>query len=259
MNTTLYYFSGTGNSYYIAKELHKQLKDCRLIAITEAYKDIKITPDSQKVGVIFPLYFQSMPKVVMEFIEKLDLKNVEYLFAVVTRGGIAFQGGVFSHLKKVLENKGTKLSASFYIRMPENYIPNFKVPPIKVQERMFNEASQKLKIISDYINSSARRQEKEILSFLRASVHNKFIERLNKIDEGFKVKDTCNSCGLCEKICKFNNIRLDDGKPLWQNNCQFCLACINYCPKRSIEYKNSTIGKDRYNHPDIPASVYLNI
>lgn len=259
MNTTLYYFSGTGNSYHIAKELQKQLKECRLIAITEAYKDINIIPNSRKVGFVFPLYFQSMPKVVMEFIKKLDLKNVEYLFAVVTKGGFALQGGVLSHLKKVLESKGAKLSSGFYIRMPENYIPNFKVPPKKTQERMFSEASQKLKIISECINSNREKQEKEILSFLRAPLHNKFIDRLNEIDEGFNVKDSCNSCGLCEKICKFNNVRLAEGKPSWQNNCQFCLACINYCPKRSIEYKNSTIGKERYNHPDVPASIYLDI
>jgi ferredoxin len=259
MSTTIYYFSGTGNSYHIAKELQKQIEDCKLAAISGEYKKSKIVPDSKKVGFVFPLYFQSMPKAVMEFVEKLDVGNCEYLFAVVTRGGYALQGGVFNHLKKILEGKGAKLSACFYIKMPENYIPVFKVPPKKEQEKMFNAASQKLKVISDCINSNGKRHEKEFLSFLRASMHNRFIGRLEKIHEGFNVKDSCNSCGLCEKICKFNNISLTGRKPLWQNNCQFCMACINYCPGNSIEYKNSTKGKGRYNHPDVPASIYTGI
>ena len=33
MNTTIYYFSGTGNSYAVAKGLAEQLGDTKLIAI----------------------------------------------------------------------------------------------------------------------------------------------------------------------------------------------------------------------------------
>ncbi|KNY25365.1 EFR1 family ferrodoxin [Pseudobacteroides cellulosolvens] len=259
MNTTLYYFSGTGNSYHIAKELQKTIKDCELKAITEVYKETKISSGSEKVGIVFPLYFQSMPKVVMDFIERLDVKSPKYIFAVITRGGKAYQGGALGHLQKTLKSLGVKLSAGFYVRMPENYIPMLKVNSKKEQEKIFNEAQQKLKIISDYINSNVNKLDREFLTFLRPIMHNKFIGGLDKYNEGFNVNDNCNSCGLCEKVCKFHNIRLTNGKPAWQNNCQACLACINYCPKRSIEYKNSTKGKERYNHPEVPASVYIDI
>ena len=259
MNTTLYYFSGTGNSYHIAKELQKRIKDCKLIAITEVYTQTKISSGSEKVGIVFPLYFQSMPKVVMDFIEKLDVKSPKYIFAVITRAGKAYQGGALGHLKKFLKNIGGKLSAGFYVRMPENYIPLLKVPPKKEQDKMFIEAQQKLKVISDIVNSNDIKIDLELLTFLRPIIHKKFIGGLKKFDKGFNVSDSCNSCGLCERVCKFQNIKLTNGKPSWQSNCQACVACINYCPKKAIEHNNSTKDKQRYNHPEVPASVYINI
>ena len=200
-----------------------------------------------------------MPKIVMDFIDKLDVKKFDYIFAVVTRGGKAYQGGALNHLDKLLKLKNTRLSAGFHIRLPDNYIPLFKVPSKIEQEKMFNEASNKITTISSLIKSRHEGLEKEFSSFLRPPMHNRFIKTLDKRHQGFNVKDICNSCGLCEKICKFNNISLKDKKPTWGSNCQFCLACINYCPSVSIEYNSTTKGKDRYHHPEVPSSVYVKI
>jgi len=33
------------------------------------------------------------------------------------------------------------------------------------------------------------------------------------------------------RVCPVNNIEMVDKKPVWQNRCESCLACINWCPK----------------------------
>ena len=53
------------------------------------------------------------------------------------------------------------------------------------------------------------------------------------------------------------NIVLHERRPLWQGNCEQCLACIHLCPQRAIEYGNETTGKERYQHPRVKLSELL--
>ena len=62
----------------------------------------------------------------------------------------------------------------------------------------------------------------------------------------FQTDDTCIGCGQCVKNCPKNNIALENGKPIWGNQCTHCMACICYCPTEAIEYGKKSIGKPRY-------------
>ena len=62
---------------------------------------------------------------------------------------------------------------------------------------------------------------------------------------GFKTNEKCTLCGFCEKICPVDNIKVGD-KVDWDNHCEGCLRCINYCPVGAIEYKTYTEGKLRF-------------
>lgn len=257
MRKVIYYFSGTGNSYFIAKEIQKNMGDCALIPFTHYLDEQEVEIQAEFVGFVFPLYFYSMPGVVMEFIKKAVWKNPEYIFAVVTRGGKSYEGGALKHLGKLLVEKGQKLSAGFYVRMPDNYIPLLKVPKKEQQQRMFTNASEKVKKISAAINAKESIIENEILHFTRPLMHKIYLNKLSKVSAGFRTTEKCTSCGICEKVCSMNNISLVEGKPSWENKCQFCLACIHYCPKEAIEYKKSTEKKVRYHHPEVPMSEYI--
>ena len=39
---------------------------------------------------------------------------------------------------------------------------------------------------------------------------------------------------------------LQNGKPLWGQDCTHCMACICYCPAEAIEYGKMSLGKPRY-------------
>ena len=59
-------------------------------------------------------------------------------------------------------------------------------------------------------------------------------------------KKVCVSCGKCAQRCPLNNIRISDGKPVWNGNCTHCMACIGGCPTEAIEYKSASKGNRRY-------------
>ena len=64
--------------------------------------------------------------------------------------------------------------------------------------------------------------------------------------KGFYTTDRCTACGLCEEVCVLRNIRLENGRPVWGENCTHCMACICGCPAEAIEYGKKSIGKPRY-------------
>lgn len=70
-------------------------------------------------------------------------------------------------------------------------------------------------------------------------------------DKNFWTDDKCNGCGTCSKICPANNIKIIEGKPKWQHNCELCVGCMQWCPQQSIQYKKNTVKRGRYHHPDI--------
>ncbi len=263
MKTALYYFSGTGNSYSVAKKLQSELGDCDLISIMECVKNKKYELfgelEYSAVGFVFPLYFFSMPKAVIDFVQNINLSGIRYIFAVVTRGGAAWQGGALNHLKSKLNQRGFCLNAGFYIRMPDNYVTGYNIPPVQTSEKRLKQAYEKLSTIIPKIKAQSSIMEREYSAFSRPLVHSFYLKNLDRFDNKFISDEKCNSCGMCEKICHCENINLENGKPHWNNNCQFCLACINYCPRKAIQYKKGTANRGRYHNPDVPLNEYIKI
>ena len=78
----------------------------------------------------------------------------------------------------------------------------------------------------------------------------------------FMTDDTCNSCGLCQKICPTNSIKMVNDKPVWSKTCEQCMRCVNYCPEKSIfqkYYGNSIKDKNIYRMPDYGSKFWINI
>ncbi|HBD94301.1 MAG: hypothetical protein A2015_05095 [Spirochaetes bacterium GWF1_31_7] len=70
----------------------------------------------------------------------------------------------------------------------------------------------------------------------------------------YSVDSSCNLCGICEKICPSDTIKIKDNKVVWQKdaNCYYCFACFNACPNQSILIDDRyTDKKGRYIHPGI--------
>jgi Fe-S-cluster-containing hydrogenase component 2 len=249
MTTTIYYFTGTGNSLKIAKDLADKL-GAELIPIARLWQQESVISTSEKVGFVHPLYWLGIPDIVYKFVDKINLDKSEYIFDIITCGHERM-GCVLSIMRKLLEKKSKALSGGFYIEMPDNYLPMYDVYPEERQKEIFANADLKINEIAKLIKENTKKIEKERLKKVGKIANSRFRKKVHSKDEKFNLDENCNSCGTCEKVCPVNNIIMVEDKPQWQHNCQCCFACMHLCPQKSIQYKQKTADKGRYRHPDV--------
>lgn len=243
----IFYFTGTGNSLAVAKKLQDKEETLinMAVALNEQSYDYKVEK-GEKVGFVFPVYFYSLPTVVLDFIDKLKLENAKYVYSVITCGGGISQAGAF--LKKKLAKKSLNLDYVAELLMPDNYILLYANKACGWEARLA-EADKKIKAIADDIASKkcASIGNNTVISDIMAAIY----RRARKTSK-FCAEESCTGCGMCEKNCPENVIELVNGKPVWKKEkCAQCLACINRCPARAIQYGKRTKNQGRYVHPDL--------
>jgi ferredoxin len=251
MRTNLFYFSSTGNSLIIAKDIAAQLPGTKIFSIpTVIHHEMDL--DADNIGFIFPVYFVGMPRIVIDFVNTIAISPSQYLFAICTCGG--FPGATLLQAQKQLKTKGIKLNAGFSIRMPGNYIVKYGAHPKEKQQEMFRDEKRQVEAIVTAIQS---RQDQTIVrsNFLINAIGNLFypsmLPKFQTLDRNFHVNEKCNHCHTCEKVCPVQNIKMENGGPVWQGNCEHCLACIQWCPTEAIQYGTQTTNRIRYHHPEV--------
>ena len=253
MSTKIFYFTGTGNSLKIARDLVANFEDAQLVPVAKAVKQ-NCEISQQRVGFVFPVYAWGPPVIVRQLIKRLNLNPKAYVFAICTYAG-SF-GGTLDIVAKLFAKRGVKLSAGFAIKMPNNYITWGDITEKEKEKQLFEEAKAKIKQIVPILQKKekSRIERGRLISRIGLGViHSLFCSNVAKGDKRFSVLSSCNSCRICEKICPVGNIKIENDLPKWQHHCQQCLACLHYCPVVAIQMGKSTLSKKRYNHPDVPA------
>jgi ferredoxin len=157
-------------------------------------------------------------------------------------------------LKNIYKKSGMNLNCGYEIKLPTNYIPWGGAEPMEKQKAKFASAKGKLSgIISTIKNKETRPVDKGSLweRGLFTLFYKLSYAQIPKMDGKFWVDATCNQCGICSWICPAENISLVAGKPTWNHGCEQCLACIQWCPQKAIQYGKKTQSYERYHHPAI--------
>lgn len=245
----IYYFTGTGNSLQIAKDLKRELSEARLKKIAE-YKGEQVTADS--VGVVFPVYNWGAPIIVREFLQKLNVRKGIYLYAIANYGGLP--GKAIDQCKEELETRGFRLSAGFLVQMPGNYILGYGAKSDKKQKKLFQKEKVKIQRIAPIIKQKKTKKIEKSHTIVDRIFNNHYYKEVTEFHAGdcnFHVNASCVNCGLCANHCPVNNIMMTKDGPKWQHHCERCLACLQSCPKEAIDFKDMTKGKKRYVNPQM--------
>ena len=265
MSGRIYYFSGTGNSLTLAREIAKRL-DADLIPIASALHGKDPIPAADLVGIVFPVYYADSPNIVRRFADRLI--GTKYVFGVCTYGGAA--GESLDTLGRILRSRGEKLSAGFGAHMPQNAFHK----PWERRERIHAHAGRRIDRVVRCVE--ARRQgmfygsialqvllmpfrgilRRATVRHLARLSHAPEGSRLSvealipKTDSAFVVGDSCTGCGICAHVCPVENIEIVAGHPTWRGRCENCLACVNWCPADAI-HGSIAQGGHRYRHPQV--------
>lgn len=258
MDSVIYYFTGTGNSLKVAKDIASRLENTTLVKIC---KDSVYSTEAlkfKKVGIVFPVYYYGLPVMVKKFVENLLLDSNSYVYAVTTCGGSI--GASMKQLQNILHSKGVLLSTAFTIVMPDNYQVMYSPPSEERQQRLFKIESEEIQRISGIVSRLEKTpfEEKNSLpSRLLGGMLSGSFKPKDK-DKNFWSDEKCNGCGICAKVCPASNINMEKNRPQWLHHCEHCLACMHWCPKQSLQYKKGTIKRERYHHPEIKVSELFN-
>jgi len=260
MKTTIYYFSATGNSLQMARNLANELDNCELVSIAKAIQQENVETNSERIGLIFPVYAWGMPRIVTDFTAKLKLKDQRYIFAIATC--VAIPGNTLLELQKLLKQKGANLDAGFAVSagrsslIKKNKLDEIVICLDSKRKKIKNGDARLIEIASAIKNLEKRPPETSSwgANIFSSMLHNVALKSFKTFDSTFMITDACKACGNCVKVCPRSNITLENNRPVFHHNCELCHACIQWCPCFAIQHSNFDGSLKQYHHPAIRMS-----
>jgi ferredoxin len=273
MSIDIYFYSGTGNSLHVAREMQSRIPEANLIPIIHLLRCGTIKTTAEAIGFVFPNFCLTIPIPVYDFLHKAELASAGYLFAVCTRGGS--QTEAFEYIDEILKVQGKVLNARLDINMPWNHcIGKENLPGMNSPERIAQLEAQMQSQLDDFCRSILAREpylrkddgDYELSAGMKLfdilvpkSLNYKAHEYMYRNLVHFTANSECNGCGICAKVCINEKIELVDKKPNWNEDvpCYACFACINYCPRKAIQVQSRfpirsySEVNDRHHHDSV--------
>jgi ferredoxin len=244
------YYSATGNTKFIAKELATLLDDeCIDLLDRIKNKDYSELHSDKPFVICAPVYVCEMPRFMSAYLKKQTFSGNKDVYFVFTSGGYC---GISAQLAKwMFRKKKMRYMGRAEFKMPRNYVANDSYPMLELDEikRRITNSYNMIEPTAETIKKGGRLKSRHIWLFetIITVPFNPVWCKYKLKAKDFYCTDDCIACGKCEKLCPLNNITIKNGKPVWGDNCTHCMACIGNCPKDVIEYGTITQSKEQYN------------
>ena len=241
------YYSGTGNSRYVAQRIAEALGD-ELLSMNDRIKagDTSPVTSDERLIIVTPTYAWRIPRIVRDWLAETDFPCAKQAWFVMDCGSEI--GNAAKYNRALCEAKQLSYMGTAQIIMPENYIAMFNAPQAEEARQIVAKAEP---YIDRAISAIAANQE---FTPPRNNLYDRFLSGpVNPVFYSFFVKanaftagSTCTGCGQCARLCPTNSITIQNSKPVWGGDCTHCMACICHCPAEAIEYGKKSLGKPRY-------------
>ena len=247
----IFYFSGTGNSQYAARQLAALTGDtAQDIAAYVRSGTGDTFQDDRPFVFVAPVYVAAPALSLLDFMKNSSFRGNKKAYFLMTCAGT--MSGSPAFCRKAAEEKGLEYMGTAAVKLPQNYIAYFSMKSPEENRQIITAAQPVLEDLAGKIMLEKPFQDPEIskMEYLATLLILKPYYRWFITTKNFRVEDSCIGCGKCEKVCPLGNIRMEKGIPVWGNTCTHCMACINFCPKDAIEFGKGSVGKIRYRGPD---------
>lgn len=266
MKVLINYFTGTGNSLLVARKIAQRLDGAVLRPIlklkgTEGNKLFgdNIIGDANVVGFVFPVYFDRIPEIMYKVLEEIEYRKTNYIFAITTSGEAT--GNALYELDSLLRSNGSRLNYGKNVVLGDNSII-LKTSQNKLEKRFLklDETCDEIALtVNKRIQNEMELQRSMFLSILGRINRFAFLYYY-KAEKRLVDSLKCNQCRQCVKLCPVENISMTNGYVKIGDHCQWCFACLNWCPQKAIRFgRIDPSQKHQYRSPGINVSDILRI
>jgi hypothetical protein len=211
MCTEIYYFSGTGNSLFVARELSRKLIGSKLIPLVSLLDSPRIEISADTVGFVFPLHGLTLPVPVRLFLKRARFASPGYTFAVATRGGT--RCFAFSKIESLMKGARKRLDAGFILTMLNNdpKFEQYDVPGNEEIDEVRVRTVDRAATIAERVAMTERAfdVDNDYIDFPWSKPVNFLMERLvlfgmfmvehGNVNGYFRADSTCKGCSTCSQ------------------------------------------------------------
>lgn len=265
MKAVIFYFSGTGNTWWVSTQLKEGLekRSCSVdmyslenSVLRENNFVLEAIENADHVIIGFPIYGSAMPLNMREFVANLPTPSKPRPFAAFcTQAAFSGDGGVY--FKKEVEAKGYEFRQSYQFNLTTNF--NVAMFPFSFSKPAQGKKLEKIKkkavakvqeMATNIVSGTPRVEGRRFYQILIGGLQRHFFLKNEKkmIGKFSFLKDKCVKCGLCVKSCPTNSLTLDEEIPNLQrdDNCLLCFRCYNFCPTLAINYGGKVKNPEKY-------------
>lgn len=244
----IFYFSGTGNTWWAAETLagelrHKAVEVQSLSIEQVSLKDAdRLIADCDAIGFAYPVYGSDLPQLMKNFISGLAPAEDRAAFVFCTQWMWSGDGARVG--AELLQNNGFEIKWAEHFCMPNNIsvtVTSF-LPYTNDQKKLARRLAKtavKIKRFAGRLSSG----KPFLRGFSRIALlsgniqrvpFRKMFERLRD-DVGID-PERCTYCGACVRLCPSGNLVLEGRDFKTKGTCILCVRCYNFCPHMAITY-----------------------
>lgn len=253
----VFYFTGTGNCLYVARQLADE--NTELLSIPQMMRQKRFRFSADEIGIVYPVYGHMPPNMVRSFIRQAQLQ-ADYRFAVLTYGNR--KCNAVEIWDDISRKAGMPFDYVSTLIMVDNWLPNFDMND---QIRIDKHIPENLQRIRNDLEARVCRHEP--VSEEERLQHEGFMQRsgldaekgfLLRSEECFVVTADCIGCSACVALCPRGNYEMTSDGVRMQGDCEFCFACIQNCPQKAIRFNPDSTLPLLANGEKNPAARFRN-
>ena len=240
MKVAIHYFSGCGNTAWVANHAQEQLKTAEhevvLLQNVEQFFPEQM-PNSDVDLFLSPTYFFDIPANVVAYFKRLPMVAGRKAIFWSVNGGVS--GFSYAHAKTLLTDRGYEVISCSSVEMPDTFLflKESQLTPEQRKEVLQNALSKitdNLKVLDALPALSRQNIFKTLFGSIIAFLYlfwGRYI-----LSFGFVANSCCVRCQKCVHDCPVHAIVFNKDKPQWKMGCVGCFRCINNCPVSAIDF-----------------------
>ncbi|MCL2406444.1 MAG: EFR1 family ferrodoxin [Defluviitaleaceae bacterium] len=230
------YFSGTGNSKYIA-ELFSRNMGAKCFSIEEDVDFERHIGKSDTIAFCYPVYMSRVPRILREFVTRY-VNALRGKRVIIFCTQLILSGDGARAFMQLIPKGYVRVIYAEHFFMPNN-VTNVAILPTAGEgaiQRCAKRAQKKMKKACDNIVLGKVRKRgfnpfSRFLGLFQGVLLNKVEQAANK---SVRISDKCTLCGVCEAACPMGNLAVSGNMVTHKQNCTMCYRCVNKCPYGAI-------------------------